>query len=240
LATQTGSAIVFEDSLTDKTSLLGKDRSSLALEPLKLGILPLVVGSIIFLDNINFTATDFLGKAMHGQLIQRDGQSVSGIEYKTDGVQGYSYIVTFLKNNEEESNFPTQYVTYAVASDHGKIDFQAVLHKKIGLADMTCISHIETTHDALPDDYFTPSSWMTHTSAIPVVKAYAYSNQLMIPLNGHMVSVGSLEKFEVLTEHPERRHIVLAVLLIVAILPPVLFLVSHFKRKISRSKNQQK
>lgn len=228
-----GSAIVFEDSLTDKTSLLGEDLSSLARQPLKLGIFPLIVGSANFLDNIHFTAMDELSKkAIHGQIIQRDGNKASGIEYEVEAVPGYSYVVVFFKANESElagTNFPIgRWVTYAVGNG------------KTNLIAMTTIFHIEVTRDALPDDYFAPSSWMAHTSAIPVVKAYAYSNQLMIPLNGQMVSVGSLEKFEVLTDHPERRRIILAVLLIVATLPPVLFLVSHFKRKISRSKNQQK
>ena len=227
-----GSAILFEDSLTDTKTVVGKDRSSLALKPLKLGILPLTVGSVNFSDDTRFTAKDFQGKSMKGQFITRNPQTISGIKYETEGVTNYIYVVIFFRPTKDDSSnvaFPANcWATYSVGDGN------------TNLAGMTRISHIDVTREALPNDFFYPSRWIAQTSSIPIVKAYAFSNQLMIPMsNGKLISAGSLEKFTT-TSDPSRRRIVLVILLMVALLPPVLFVIWQFREKISRNNKQQK
>ena len=176
--------IIFGDGVSDNESVLGKNRSSLACEPLRLGVLPLVVGSVRFRNDSQFEAKDaVLGKAIKGKLIVSNEQNVSGIEYDIEGYAGWSYIVTFLSDNQrnaDNSSFPIhRWASFSLGPT------------KTNLMGVTEISSIEVTQDALPDDYFHPSQWLSQTSPIPVVNAHIVKNEVMVEMDGRLVPTTS-------------------------------------------------
>jgi len=219
-----GNAIVFEAISTGSQHILGEGRFSLAQEPLKLGILPLIVGKAKFLDETNFEAQDILGKKLHGSLIQVDHGMCSGVEYETDGAPGFKYLVTFLmRSNQPEKT------SDSISLLGGWMTCSIGL-QRTNLIVLMRISRLEFTSELLPETHFEPTEWLSKTSALPVLSAYAFSNQLMIPVNGKLVSAKALNKYEIMEDRPDRRPYVLAILLFFTSLP-LIFGVIHWIKK---------
>jgi hypothetical protein len=207
-----GSAIIFDDGISDSENVLGRNRSSLACDPLRLGVLPLLVGSVRFQNDSQFEAKDAIkGKIIKGKLIINNEQNVSGIEYKMEGFTGWSYIVTFLSDN---SSFPLhRWASFSVGPT------------RTNLMGMTEISSIQVTDDALSDNYFNPSNWLSHSSPIPVVDAYIVKNQVMVKMDGQLVPATS----EIIRSVAKIR-VIQAIFILLAIIP-IFLVVWHLKHK---------
>lgn len=229
-----GNAIVFEDISTDSQKILGEGRFSLAQEPLKLGILPLIVGKAKFLDETNFEAQDILGKKMHGSLIQAGHGLCSGVEYETDGAPGFKYLVTFLM----QSNQPEK-TSDSISSLAGWMTCSIGL-QRTNLVVLMQVSRLELTSELLPETYFEPTRWLSKTSAIPVLSAYAISNQLMIPVGGKLVSTKALNRYEIMEDRPNRRPHVLAMLVAFTLLPLIWGVIQWIKKFKANKPNNKK
>ena len=238
-----GSAVIFGDGVSDSRSVLGGNRSSLACEPLRLGVLPLLIGSVRFNGNSQFEAKGDgagLGKVVKGKLIVSSEQNVSGIEYEVEGLTGWSYIVMFLSDNQhsvDKSSFPLhRWASFALGpteTNFTNVNFTEASLTEANFAEtslmcMTEISGIEVTKDTLPDNYFHPSHWLSQTSPIPVVNAYIVKNQVMVKMDGRLVPATSGITIRPIT----RIRAVLFVLLSLTIIP-IFLVVWHLKRKIS-------
>jgi hypothetical protein len=216
-----GSVVTFGDGVSDSESVLGGNRSSLACVPLRLGVLPLVVGSVRFNGNSQFEAKDWvLGKAIKGKLIASNEQNVSGVEYEIEGASGWSYIVTFLSDNQDsadKSSFPLhRWASFSLGD--GTTNF-------ISMAEF---SSIQVTGDALPDNYFHPSQGLSHTSSIPVVNAYIVKNQIMVKTDGRLVPATP----GITIRHIAKIRAVLVVLILLTIIP--IFLTARYLRRKSK------
>ena len=220
-----GSGIIFDDGTSHSEDVLGRDRSFLAYIPLQLGILPLLVGSVRFQDDRQFEATDSIGgniggNTIKGRLITDTEQNVSGIEYEVKGFTGWSYIVLFLSNSQDNTNKstfqPHRFASFSIGP------------AQTNLMCITEISSIEVTKDALADNYFHPSQWLSHKSGIPVANEYIVKNQIMVDVDGRLVLVSATP--EINAKHIEKIRIFRAVFILLAIIP-VLLAAWHLKRK---------
>lgn len=216
-----GSSILFDDGVSDSEGVLGRSRSSIASMPLRLGVVPLVVGSARFQGNSQFEARDTVeGKLIKGKLIVNNDQNVSGIEYEIEGLSGWSYIVVFLSDehqNYDKSTFPL----------HRWASFTHGVGNTNFFISMAEFSSIQVTQDALPDNYFNPSNWLSHSSPIPVVDAYIVKNQIMVKMDGQLVPA---KTSEIAIRSIAKIRVIQAVFILLAIIP-VFLLIQHLKRK---------
>lgn len=216
-----GSGIIYGDGKGDNENILGSSRSSLACLPLRLGVVPLVVGSARFQGNNQFEARDTIeGKLIKGRLILAGDQNASGIKYEIDGLSGCYYMVIFLSDKHQSSDksiFPLhRWATFAIAG--GTTNFF------ISMADF---SSIQVTRDDLLDNYFLPSRWLSHSSPIPVVDAYIVKNQIMVKMDGRLVPATPN-----ITFRPMIKIYAIRAFIVVLLIAPVVFVVWTLKRKV--------
>jgi hypothetical protein len=205
---------MFGDGGVDNDKILGGDRSTMAAIPLRLGVVPLNIGSVRFQENGWFEAKDWnSGTMVKGKLIANTGQNISGVEYETEKYPEAKYVVVFLSDFHQQTNA----MDYPIRK---WISF-ALIETNTYLLDMVSIASIEVTHEKLQDKYFHPSFWLTQTSSIPIVSAFIVNHQLMVKNGDKLIPTPKASEDE--PRAGLKLRIIQAILLIFATVPLVIW-----------------